>query len=128
METTIEKTKVDMVEVFIDPESTGGGIWVNEKLFVGMVKVPRDQAQDLLRIQSEYSETVKKLNNPSVFVRTKSDLTKANRFLANPQDHPQLANTDAFRKYGLLDPRDWGYMTKEGQQRLLDRRKSLYGY
>jgi len=83
-----EVTKKDLVNVFIDPEMVGkGGIQINEKKYVGHVKVPQDIADELIRIQEEYWETVKKMKDPNISVRMKNDFQKEILFLADPNEN-----------------------------------------
>ncbi len=61
-EPKVTTQKEEMVTIFIDPEMvTMQGIRINGKMYIGHVTVGKRQAEDLLRIQSEYWETRKKL-------------------------------------------------------------------
>lgn len=73
MEKEIPK-KETLVEMIVDPEMTDGGIRINEIKYVGLVKVPKDIAEELSRIQSEYFETKKRISDPSTFIRSKSSV------------------------------------------------------
>lgn len=119
---------VKLVTIVIDPEMTDGGIRVNGKRYVGKVEVSQDQADDLLRIQEEYYETKKKLNNPRQFVRTKSDIVKFKRFCVDPAEHEALRHNPTFQKYGLLDPRDYEYLTPTAKEYFKRERFALYAY
>lgn len=122
---TVQKPK-DLVEVMIDKDMTDGGIRVNGKLYVGRVKVTQDQADDLMRMQEEYFETKKKLFDPTVSVRMKSDLQKEALFLADPKVHE---NKKSFtRDYGLLGAQEWGYCSPLFKEHLLEMRRQMYGY
>lgn len=116
----------ELVEILIDKEMTSGGIRVNGKLYVGYVKVPRGQADDLLRIQEEYWETMKKLIDPRVRVRMKNDFQKELLFLADPAENEM--KKEFSRDYGLLGRREWELCTETFKQYLLDMRKQIHGY
>lgn len=122
----VRPEKNEMVTIIIDRQMTDGGIRVNGKLYVGTVKVTKEQADDLLRIQDEYFETKKKLLDKNVRVRMKSDHQKEVLFLADPNEN---AGKKGFtRDYGLLPVIEWSYCTAEFKQRLLDLRMQMYGY
>jgi len=115
------------VTIFIDPEMVGlGGIRVNGKKYIGNVEVSEEQAKDLLRIQSEYWETIKKLKDPSISVRMKSDFQKEALFLADPKENAR--KTGWTRDYGLLPQKEWEYCSDAFKEYLLSLRKSMYGY
>ncbi len=116
----------EMVTINIDRQMTDGGIRINGKLYVGTVKVPAGQAEDLLRIQEEYFETKKKLLDKNVNVRMKSDFQKEKLFLADPSENAGKKNFT--RDYGLLGALEWSYCSPKFKQQLLDHRKQLYGY
>ncbi len=116
----------DLVTVHIDKDMTDGGIRVNGKLYVGTVKVSQEQADDLLRIQEEYFETKKKLSDPTVTVRMKSDFQKEKLFLADPDANAGKKNFT--RDYGLLGMKEWSYCSDSLKEHLLEQRKQLYGY
>jgi len=118
--------KDEKVTIFIDKEMTAGGIHVNGKLYVGSVTVSKGQAEDLIRIQEEHWETVKKLKDPSVTVRMKNDFQKERLFLADPAENAGKRNFT--RDYGLLGVREWSFCTPAFKEELLDKRKQLYGY
>jgi hypothetical protein len=118
--------KEELVSVLIDKEMTDGGIRINGKLYVGTVKVPQHQAEDLLRIQEEYWETKKKLNDKNVTVRMKNDFQKEKLFLADPKEN---GNKRGFtRDYGLLGALEWSYCRPEFKEHLLQLRRQLHGY
>lgn len=122
---TPEKEK--MVTILIDPQMVGKtGIRINGKMYIGKVTVPESQADDLLRIQEEYWETVKKLKDPQVTVRMKSDFQKEKLFLADPDENARKATFT--RDYGLLGAKEWSYCSETFKKHLLDMRKQLYGY
>ena len=116
-----------MVTIIIDPQFVGKqGIRVNGKIYIGEVTVPEGMAKDLLRIQSEYSETMQKLHDPKVNVRMKSDFQKEALFLADPTE---FAGKKGYtRDYGMLPQREWLLCTPDFQKQLLNYRKQLYGY
>lgn len=118
--------KEEMVNIVIDREMTDGGIRVNGKLYVGNIRVPKGQAEDLLRIQEEYFETKKKLIDKTVSVRMKSDFQKEKLFLADPKENGGRRGFS--RDYGLLGEREWSFCSEIFKQHLLDTRKQLYGY
>ena len=123
----VKVTKEEKVNIFIDPEMVGKqGIQINGKMFIGHVSVPKGQADDLLRIQDEYWETIKKMKDPLVSVRMKNDFQKERLFLADPAVFAGKANFT--RDYGLLGQREWNFCTDKFKEYLLDVRKSLYGY
>lgn len=131
-ETSIEKEvkapTEKMVTIVIDPEMTDGGIRINFKRYVGTVTVTENMATDLLRIQSEYFETKKRLTNPESFIRTKSDFVKFNRFCADPDANKAVFRSDQFQKYGNLDPRDWDYLSPDAKELFKKERMALYNY
>jgi len=118
--------KEEMVTIMIDKEMTSGGIRINDKLYVGNVTVSKAQAEDLLRIQDEHWETVKKLKDKNVIVRMKNDFQKERLFLADPNEHAR--NRNFTRDYGLLGQLEWSYCSPAFKERLLSMRKQLYGY
>ena len=121
-------TAEDLQKVFItiDRDMTDGGIRINGKLYIGEVEVPRHMAKDLLRIQEEYFETKKKLFDPLIEVRMKSDLQKELLFLADPKEHS--GNPKFTRDYGLLGMREWGFCSEGFKSYLLTMRRQFYGY
>jgi hypothetical protein len=126
IEPEVKIEKQDLVSVFIDREMTDGGIRINEKLYVGTVKVPKAQAEDLLRIQEEYFETKKKLMDKNISIRMKNDHQKEALFLADPKEN---ANKKGWsRDYGLLTPLEWSYCKPEFKKHLLSLRKQYFGY
>ena len=122
----VKIAKPEMVMVHIDREMTDGGIRVNEKLYVGNVKVTKEQAEDLLRIQEEYFETKKKLMDKNITVRMKNDIQKEALFLADPKENSMKKNWS--RDYGLLSQEEWNYCKPAFKEHLLNLRKSFYGY
>ena len=119
--------KEEFINIFIDPEMVGKtGIRINGKLYIGHLKVKKSLADELLRIQEEYWETVKKLSDKDVSVRMKNDFQKETLFLADPNEN---AGKKGFtRDYGLLGLREWSFLNDNFKQQLLDTRKQLYGY
>jgi hypothetical protein len=117
----------ELENIFIDPDMVGkGGIRINGQLFIGHVKVPKTLAEDLLRIQEEYWETVKKLTDKNISVRMKNDFQKEALFLADPSEN---VNKKGFTKdYGLLPQREFLFCKPSFQEHLLALRKQLYGY
>lgn len=116
----------EMVMINIDREQCDGGIMINGKLYVGNVKVTEAQAEDLLRIQSEYFETKKKMLDKNVIVRMKSDFQKERLFLADPKEHEMKKSFS--RDYGLLPAKEWSYCSPKFKEKLLRMRKQMYGY
>jgi hypothetical protein len=125
-ETPVRKEE-ELENIFIDPEMVGkGGIRVNGKIFVGHIKVPKSIAEDILRIQEEYWETVKKLTDKNISVRMKNDFQKEALFLADPNEN---ANKKGFtRDYGMLPQREFLFCKPSFQKHLLDLRFQLFGY
>lgn len=123
----IKEKEEEMENIFIDPEMVGkGGIRINGKIYIGHLKVPKGIAEDLVRIQEEYWETVKKLTDKNITVRMKNDFQKEALFLADPIEN---ANKKGYtRDYGLLPQREWLFCKPSFQQHLLDLRKQLYGF
>ena len=115
----------EIVKVYVDPELTGGaGINVNGKIFVGWVEVSKHQADDLMRIQREYQETVKRMHDPSSKITMKNSDQVERLYCANPKDY---ANNPAFSKeFGLLDPWQWERLPEPFKQYLKDMKKALY--
>ena len=122
----VKLAKDEMVMIHIDREMTDGGIRVNEKLYVGNVKVTKDQAEDLLRIQEEYFETKKKLMDKNQVVRMKNDNQKETLFLADPKENE--GKKGFTRDYGLLGAYEWSLCKPAFKEHLLALRKSFYGY
>lgn len=122
----VKLEKEELVTFIVDREMTDGGIRVNGKLYVGEVRVPKAQAEDLARIQSEYFETKKKLIDKNISVRMKSDFEKEKLFLADPKENAKKSNFS--RDYGLLGEREWSYCSDSFKEYLLTMRKQLYGY
>lgn len=122
----VKLEKEELVTVMVDRQMTDGGIRINGKLYVGPVKVPQGMAEDLMRIQDEYFETKKKLNDKNVIVRMKSDFQKERLFLADPAENSKKFSFS--RDYGLLGEREWSYCSEPFKQYLLDQRRALYGY
>jgi hypothetical protein len=121
-----KEVPVELVSVVIDPDLTDGGIRVNGKLYRGTVKVTQAQADDLLRIQEEYNETKKKLQDPNISVRMKSDEQKEKLFLADPKENEGKRGFS--RDYGLLGAREWSFCSPAFKEHLLETRKQYYGY
>jgi hypothetical protein len=122
-----EKPKEEeKVLINIDKDTTDGGIRINGKLYVGNVKVSPGQAEDLMRIQSEYFETKKKLNDTQVHVRMKSDEQKEVLFLADPKLYGMKATFT--REYGLLPREEWDYLSPGAKKMFLEHRNQLFGY
>ncbi len=123
----VKVEKEEMVSIFIDPEMvTMQGIRINGKLYIGHMTVTKSQATDLLRIQSEYWETRKKLLDKTVHVRMKNDNQKEALFLADPRENESKKTFT--RDYGLLGALEWSYCTPEFKKRLLEMRMQMYGY
>ena len=121
------KLDKDLVTIFIDPEMVGmTGIRINGKKYLGHVTVSKAQAEDLLRVQSEYWETVKKLKDPSVSVRMKNDYQKETLFLADPKENERKPGFT--RDYGLLGAREWSFLNEATKKKFLEQRKMMYGY
>lgn len=118
--------KQELVTFVVDKDMTDGGIRVNGKLYVGPVKVTQEQADDLARIQEEYFETKKKLMDPTISVRMKSDFQKEALFLADPKINE--GKKGFTRDYGLLGLKEWTMLNDTFKQHLLEQRKALYGY
>jgi len=127
---TEEKTNTGSTEgkiIFVvDKDMTDGGIRINGKLYVGEVTVTREMMKDLKRIQEEYFETKKKLFDPNVKVRMKSDFQKEMLFLADPEVNESKKTFT--RDYGLLGATEWQYCSQKFKEHLLAMRKQLYGY
>jgi hypothetical protein len=119
-------SKEPLVEIIIDRDMTSGGIRINGKLYVGRVKVTKDQADDLLRIQEEYAETMKKIFNPNISVRMKNDFQKEALFLADPAENE--GKKGYTRDYGLLPLREWSFCSDVFKEHLLELRMQYYGY
>ncbi len=138
VETTMKKPKVwerpegmsdrdmQIVIFLVDKDMTDGGIRINGLRFVGEVEVPRYIAKDLARIQEEYFETKKKLFDPMVRVRMKSDFQKEMLFLVDPEENAEKKTFS--RDYGLLGAKEWSYCSPKFKDHLLTMRKQLYGY
>lgn len=122
----VKLDKEELVLINIDREMTDGGIRVNGKLYVGNVKVSKQQAKDLLRIAEEYFETKKKLMDKNISVRMKSDQQKETLFLADPKENEHKRGFT--RDYGLLGAKEWSYCSEVFKKRLLEMRRQFYGY
>lgn len=123
----IKSEKEELVSIFIDPEMVGrSGIRINDKLYIGHVKVPIGLSVDLLRIQEEYWETVKKMKDPNVVVRMKNDFQKERLFLADPNEN--AGKKGYTRDYGLLPQREFLLCSPTFQEHLLAYRKQLYNF
>ena len=123
----VKLQKEDLITIFIDPEMVGKqGIRVNGKVYIGQVKCTKEQATDLLRIQEEYWETVKKLKDPNISVRMKNDYQKEVLFLADPKENE--GRKGFTRDYGLLGLREWSLCSDAFKTRLLELRMQYYGY
>lgn len=123
----VRAEKEEMVTIFVDPEMvTMQGIRINGKKYIGKVTVPKDQADDILRIQEEYWETRKKLMDKNVSIRMKSDFQKEALFLADPRDNEGKKSFS--RDYGLLGAREWSLCSEQFKKYLLEQRKNHFGY
>jgi len=123
----VKLAKDENITIFIDPEMVGmTGIRINGKMYLGETTVSKDQAKDLLRIQSEYYETVKKLKDPSISVRMKNDFQKETLFLADPKENERKPGFT--RDYGLLGAKEWSYCSDIFKEHLLKMRKQMFGY
>lgn len=121
-------TDRDMMIVLytVDKDMTDGGIRINGNLFVGEMEIPRYIARELARIQEEYFETKKKLFDPMIVVRMKSDFQKEMLFLVDPSENEGKKSYS--RDYGLLGHREWSFCSPAFKEHLLAMRKQLYGY
>ena len=115
-----------MVDIYIDPKLTEGGLRTNDTRYVGHVRVPKHVADDLQRRLEEYGEVRELRNEPNAFVRQKSSFTVSKLFLADPAQNKHKKGWSD--KYGLLDPRDWGYQTIAFRRELVSLREQLYGF
>jgi hypothetical protein len=123
---SLTEDQKQMVTIIIDRKRTSGGLVVNGKRYVGTVTVPKHQAEDLMRMQEEYDESMQKIFDPSVSVRMKNDLQKEVLFLVDPKEHAR--NPGFTRDYGLLPLQEWEYCSPAFKEHLLAERKQLYGY
>lgn len=115
-----------MVEMFVDPKLTEGGLRTNETRYVGHVRVPKSIAVDLQRRIDEYAEMRELRTEGNAFIRQKSSFTVSKLFLADPAANKHKKGwTDL---YGLLDPRDWQFQTKAFRKELIELREQLYGF
>ena len=123
-----QKQKENLVRIFVDPQLTRGGLRNITKegshLYVGWVDVPQDVAQDLQRRIDEIREVHDAMTNPRQKIRIKNFELIENQFLADPEAYQNRKGWS--KEYGLLDPWQWQYLTKEAQQRLITTRKQLY--
>lgn len=123
-EPTSEKRE-KMLTIIIDHDETDGGVMVNGKLYVGEVTVPEEQAKDLLRIIREYKETKTRMNDAKAFVRQKNDFVNERLYLADPRENRGKKGwTDEF---GLLDPRQWEFISEQFKEELKSKRKAMFG-
>lgn len=123
----VKLVKEEMVTIFIDPEMvTKQGIMINGKQYINKVTVTKSQADDLMRIQSEFWETRKKLTDKYAKVRMKNDFQKEAMFLADPSENGM--RKDFTRDYGLLGAWEWSLCSDKFKEYLLDKRKQLFGY
>lgn len=114
----------DLVEVFIDPVATDGGLVTNEKRYIGHVKVSRDIADDLMRRVAEYAEVKNKLFNPRQKIRIKNHTVIEQLYLADPAENAMKPGWT--NEYGLLDPWQWQFLSPKAQEDLKNLRKALY--
>lgn len=129
----LEETRVtetpspeEIVTIIIDPKMTDGGIIINGRRYVGKVKVPQSQADDLLRVQSEYFATKQKLNDPSIKLRNQNVDVSKKFFMADPL---QFASNPRFSKvYGMLDPFQWDFISEKDKEDWKQEREGLYNY
>ena len=116
----------EMVTIIIDPKRTNGGIRVNGKNYVGKVKVSAVQADDLMRIQEEYSATIDKLTNPQVKLRNQNIDATRKAFMADPAvygQHPQFS-----KAYGLSDMFQMSFISETDRLQWEEERMGLYNY
>ena len=133
MTKNLEETKVtdmpsveEMVTIVIDPKMTDRGIIINNKRYVGKVKVPQSQADDLLRIQSEYFATKQKMTDPSVKLRNQNVDVSKRAFMADPL---QFASHPRFSKvYGMLDPFQWDFIGEKDKEEWKQEREAIFNY
>lgn len=123
----MEEKKEKLVDFFIDPELVDRkGLVINEKRYIGKVKVTQDQADDMQRMISEYQETQRRLHDPSQKIRIKNSMIIEELFLADPKTR---GNEKGFSKdFGLLDPWQWQFVNENHKKYLQEQKKALYGY
>lgn len=117
-----------LVEVFIDPVMTRGGLMTNGVKYIGRVKVTPDVAEDLMRRQEEiqavnnwqYAPTK---NKPPIKIQNHQIIEQ--QFLADPENRGRKGFTE---EYGLLDPWQWQFLAPSFQAYLKETRKQMYGY
>lgn len=120
------KEKEDIVTIVIDPKMTNGGITVNGRKYVGTVKVPQEQADDLLRIQTDYFATTQKLNDPSIQLRNQNIETTRKAFIADPGlygNHPRFSKHN-----GMTNQFQLNFISEQDLNEWKQERMGLYGY
>lgn len=115
----------DLVEVYIDPVATDGGLMTNDKRYVGRVKVPAHVAEDIMRRIAEYAEVKNLLNNPRQKIRIKNHYVIEKMYLADPSENSMKPGWT--REYGMLDPWQWQHLTPVAQKEMKELRFALYG-
>jgi hypothetical protein len=125
-----EIVPVEMATVIIDPKLTNGGLRtitsIGIKRFVGKVTVPVEEAEDLLRRQSEYAATVQKLNDPSLKLRNQNIDTTRKSYIADPE---QFGSHPRFTKlYGMADPFQMSFISEIDKTEWAQERMGLFNY
>lgn len=119
-----EQKQEKLVEVTIPKEV--GFIFVNGIRYVGTVKVPQKQADDLQRIINDRMETVRAIHerNPQISIKSVEQIEKL--FLAEAPDTDPKKGTK--NDIGKLPEWQWNRLDKEYQKKLLELRKNVKGY
>ncbi len=121
---TSEAVREDLVEVEIPKEV--GTVYVNEKAYVGKVKVPKKQAEDISRIIEDRMETIRAIHQEKPEVSIKSVQQIESLFLADLPDGHQRKGQD--NDYGKLPDWQWEKLDDNFKKRLLELRKAKKGY
>jgi hypothetical protein len=116
-----------LVEVFIDPVMTRGGLMTNGTKYMGRVKVEPHIAEDLMRRQQEIQEVANwqvapTANKPQM--RMQNHQVVEQQYLADPENRGRKGWTDEF---GLLDPWQWQFLSEPFKEQLKETRKQMYG-
>lgn len=116
----------EMMTIIVDPKATDGGIIINEKRYIGEMKVPVALGRQIMENMQTYAEAKNKMYDPSQKIRNKNGFEIEKAYLADPSEHS--TNPRFNQEFGLLDPWQWQFVAEAEKDRLRQLKTSIYGY